>query len=67
MRASIDIYEHPQLSSSDVWPKDSSATRTCLYSVLGVFSLAAVSTFAAWRYASLGQSIHDSSLLRHWL
>ncbi|KAF8896724.1 hypothetical protein CPB85DRAFT_1440260 [Mucidula mucida] len=69
MRAAIDIYEHPQLTSSDVWSKgDSSADAEALspasvISALGALSLAAAaSTYAVLRYSSLGSLLRDSVL-----
>jgi len=63
MRASIDIYVHPELSSSDIWPKDGAAARrmrVTLYSILGAFCVVtAVSTYAAYQYTTLGKSLHD--------
>lgn len=71
MRAASSIYEHPHLTSSEVWPKDGS-TRACVYSALGVFSLTAAITVtaAAYRYTGIefGRSVlKDSALFKQWL
>lgn len=51
MRATIGIYEHPELSASDVWL--GKIDRTSLYVLAGALSLAAtVSTLAVYRYAA---------------
>ncbi|GLB37907.1 hypothetical protein LshimejAT787_0409580 [Lyophyllum shimeji] len=73
MRAASSLYEHPHLSDSEVWPKDTTApARVCVYSALGVFSLttAVTVTAAAYRYTGLefGRSVlKDSSLFKQWL
>ncbi|EKM81180.1 hypothetical protein AGABI1DRAFT_84109 [Agaricus bisporus var. burnettii JB137-S8] len=54
MRATVSIYEHPTLTDSDIWssgPASTKSGRTAV--VLGVISIAAVSTLAAVQYTGL--------------
>ncbi|KAF5375524.1 hypothetical protein D9615_009205 [Tricholomella constricta] len=77
MRASFSLYEHPELSNSDVWPlaKDpataAAATRACVYTLLGAVSLvAAAGTFAAYHYnyVLFGRgALQDSAFFKQWL
>ncbi|KAF8917798.1 hypothetical protein CPB85DRAFT_1430882 [Mucidula mucida] len=68
MRAAIDIYEHPQLTSSEVWSKgDSPAAAEALSPAAGLISAlaalslaAAASTYAVLHYSSLGSLLRDS-------
>ncbi|PBK61310.1 hypothetical protein ARMSODRAFT_965108 [Armillaria solidipes] len=61
MRAAFDIYEHPDLTSSDVWSKTSpSAKREALYKVIAVLSLAAAaSTYVVYRFTGLGSILQQ--------
>ncbi|KAF8885970.1 hypothetical protein BD779DRAFT_1673415 [Infundibulicybe gibba] len=66
MRAAFEIYEHPQLSDSEVWAKQPGGSRVYVYSVVGVLSIAA-STLVVARYTALGKSWQASTFGRHWL
>ncbi|TFK22564.1 hypothetical protein FA15DRAFT_671357 [Coprinopsis marcescibilis] len=51
MRAAVDLYESPELSSSEVWSPDAKS-RLC--SVLGAISVAAVaSSVAVYQFTSV--------------
>ncbi|EDQ99506.1 uncharacterized protein LACBIDRAFT_316390 [Laccaria bicolor S238N-H82] len=71
MRAATDLYEHPALTSSEVW---GSSDQTCsdktrVFSVLGALSLAAAaSSVAVYQYSGVvTKSIQGSHLLRNLL
>ncbi|KAF9018940.1 hypothetical protein BDZ89DRAFT_1073472 [Hymenopellis radicata] len=70
MRAASDIYEHPQLTSSEVWSKGDSRAAAEALSPAGVISAlalslaAAASTYAVLRYSSLGGLLRDSVLVQ---
>jgi hypothetical protein len=55
MRAAFSIYEHPQLTRSDVWPKSESTSTdgAYLYPAIGMVSIAASSLAAAAYYYAL--------------
>ncbi|EAU91196.2 hypothetical protein CC1G_06831 [Coprinopsis cinerea okayama7 len=53
MRAAVDLYESPELTSSEVWSPDSNA-KSRLCSVLGALSIAAVaSSVAVYQFTSV--------------
>ncbi|KAF8225272.1 hypothetical protein L208DRAFT_1408746 [Tricholoma matsutake] len=65
MRAAFSIYEHPQLTDSQVWSKNS-PTKTTYTAVVAVGIL--VSSLAAYHYTSLRTSAAQySSMIRYWL
>ncbi|SJK98210.1 uncharacterized protein ARMOST_01471 [Armillaria ostoyae] len=70
MRAAFDIYEHPDLTSSDVWSKTNpSAKREALYKVIAVLSLAAAaSTYVVYRFTGLGSKLQqrETTGRRRW-
>jgi len=55
MRAVSDLYEHPELSDSEVWDKDahnrSGAIR--VLATMGFFSIAAITTLAACQFSGV--------------
>jgi len=55
MRAVHDLYEHPELSYSEVWAKDAynRSGKIRMLATLGVFSLATLSTLAGFQYAGV--------------
>ena len=54
MRATVSLYEHPDLSDSEIWPSGSAGIKSgCTVVVLGVISIAAASTLAAVQYTNL--------------
>ncbi|KIJ95111.1 hypothetical protein K443DRAFT_683296 [Laccaria amethystina LaAM-08-1] len=70
MRAVTDIYEHPDLTSSEVWGSDQTCSdKTRVFSVLGALSLAAAaSSVAVYQYSGVvTKSIQGSHLLRNLL
>lgn len=68
MRGAFEIYEHPDLTSSEVWPKTNpSARREALYKVIAALSLvAAASTYVVYRYTGLGSIIQQRTTGLHW-
>jgi len=53
MRATYDLYEHPELSGSEIWDKNSSGAARVL-TVLGtLFVVATISTFAVACYSGI--------------
>ena len=52
MRAVSDIYEHPELSSSEVWAKDAHnrSGKTRFIAAVGVLYIAGLTTLAAGQY-----------------
>ncbi|KAG5636421.1 hypothetical protein H0H81_008131 [Sphagnurus paluster] len=70
MRASFSLYEHPQLSDSEVWPKDSSpapaSARGPAVAALLVFTI--VAGGLAYHYTGAGRAfLQDSALFKQWL
>jgi len=61
MRAACNLYEHPQLSDSEIWNEDAynRSGRTRVLTVLGaLFIVTAISTFAVVHYTgALGDAI----------
>lgn len=59
MRATVSIYEHPELTESEVWGSKTLAkggsgrTTVYLYPAVGLISLIGVSSLAAYTLASL--------------
>ncbi|KAJ3859164.1 hypothetical protein EV359DRAFT_68396 [Lentinula novae-zelandiae] len=56
MRATIRIYEDPKdLTSADVWEgtSESAMTRARIYAVMGLFSMATITAYAAWKFSPL--------------
>ncbi|KAF5365957.1 hypothetical protein D9758_006646 [Tetrapyrgos nigripes] len=65
MRATIRLYEDPMgFSTADIWTK-SDTPKTRAYRVMGVLLFAALSTYAALRFTTLGQAFSESSLFHH--
>ncbi|KAF8161380.1 hypothetical protein B0H34DRAFT_700699 [Crassisporium funariophilum] len=69
MRAACDIYEHPELSDSEIWAKDAynSSGKARLFSVLAALSVVmTVTTFAVCHYTGLldVRSLQSTALLR---
>jgi hypothetical protein len=68
MRAVCDIYEHPELSASEVWAKDAynRSGKTRMLAAVGVFSITFLSTVAACQYMGFldVRLLHSSFLLR---
>ncbi|KAF8911572.1 hypothetical protein CPB84DRAFT_1842065 [Gymnopilus junonius] len=52
MRAACDIYEHPVLSSSEVWAKDAHnrSGKTRFIAAVGIIYIAAITTVAAGQF-----------------
>lgn len=52
MRATLGIYEDPSsFTSADVWKRDGSdALKVKIYAALGLLSMAAMTTYVAWKY-----------------
>ncbi|KAF8952197.1 hypothetical protein BDZ97DRAFT_789493 [Flammula alnicola] len=55
MRAACELYEHPELSYSEIWAKDAynRSGKTRMLATLGFFSIVALSTLAACQYTGL--------------
>ncbi|KAF8829464.1 hypothetical protein HHX47_DHR3000727 [Lentinula edodes] len=56
MRATIRIYEDPKdFTSADVWEgtSESAMTRVRIYAVMGLFSMATITAYAAWKFSPL--------------
>jgi hypothetical protein len=55
MRAVCDLYEHPELSNSEIWDKDahnrSGTTRVLI--VMGFFSILVLTTIAACHFSGI--------------
>ncbi|KAF9012618.1 hypothetical protein BDQ17DRAFT_1419983 [Cyathus striatus] len=64
MRAAFELYEHPELTSSQIWQKGG---KERFYAVIGTLSLAAVSTAAVYTYTDIANSLQGSPMLRRWL
>lgn len=69
MRATIRIYEDPKdLTSADVWEgtSESAMTRARIYAVMGLFSMATITAYAAWKFSPLsfgfGKSVSGCEL-----
>jgi len=52
MRATLGIYEDPSsFTSADVWKRDGSdAIKVKIYAALGLLSMAAMTTYVAWKF-----------------
>jgi len=67
MRAVSDLYEHPELSDSEIWDKDahnrSGAIR--VFATMGFFSIAALTTLAACQFSGIVDlsTLHSRFLL----
>jgi len=69
MRAACDLYEHPQLSGSEVWDKDahnSSGTARVLTVLGALFVVTTISTLAVAYYSGVldARTLQTMPLLR---
>ncbi|KAJ3737664.1 hypothetical protein DFJ43DRAFT_1220166 [Lentinula guzmanii] len=63
MRATIRIYEDPKtFTSEDVWEgaRESTMTVVKIYAVIGLLSMAAMTTYA-WKYTGLSSALYSLS------
>ncbi|KAJ3789315.1 hypothetical protein GGU10DRAFT_372261 [Lentinula aff. detonsa] len=63
MRATIRIYEDPKtFTSEDVWEgaRESTMTAVKIYAVIGLLSMAAMTTYA-WKYTGLSSALSSLS------
>ncbi|KAL9712111.1 hypothetical protein Ac2012v2_005188 [Leucoagaricus gongylophorus] len=64
-KTTVSLYEHPDLSDSEIWPSGSAGIKSgCTVVVLGVISIAAASTLAAVQYTNL---VSPSLLTTPWI
>ncbi len=56
MRATLGIYEDPTtFTSADIWD-GSDAAKVRIYAVVGLLSMAVMTTYATWKYTPFGKS-----------